>query len=615
MANLQMGPLSDDLASQSVEHENTVTTPGEVLGATATDVFNALPVPSILRRQRRFDISGPDTQDKPAYDPRNDDSDVDAMAAERGDAPMRQNISADDANAQVKTAGAQGMTPFTQPTDARSVQSLIDDHMAKMQRADVIARNGSAILSGKVTQFALGALVSLADPLNDMAMMIPVVPEAFAAEKLIAAGSALGRTAVRAGVGAAEGAVGMAALEPLSYLSDVSDHEDWSAGEALRNIAFGAVLGAGGHAILGGLFGHLPPATQAAALRVSLANIMHDVPVDVAGLIDHATALHAAERLERWHAEQQRILAHADAGRTLNGELLPEWESARDAAVAKLEHLSEQHRSLDADIADTKQRLHPWETQGQSDLDISRTQAELHGLTVARENVRADRVATEEQLGQLRAENEARFAEAEANRKSDLRSQRVEQALTDSRESTLQGLMEREVRQYAGRASVTLEPGEAATIAREIRTAQPGEAKDIIANHLNALAARSDRPDIQAASAGPRLSTDTTTLRAEAQGAARDMATRAMNPIPDPAIAAATKENARVIASAPKLEGVADKDLAEVNAMLTTHKAAYDAEVASGRMAEHPSIADAGKDIADRGNAEASYAACIAPRM
>jgi hypothetical protein len=252
-----------------------------------------------LRQQQRYNVSGPDTPFGGAIDPRNPGSDVDAMAAERGDAPARVTLQPEEANAKAKAAGAQ--VTFDKPIADTTVQSVIDDHLTQQQRADVISRNGSAILAGAVPRFVTSSLVSLADPLNLAAMMIPAAPEAFVAEKLAAAGGMFERAAIRGAAGAANGAVGMAALEPLNYAMSKSDYNDWSAGDALRNIFMGAALGAGGHMLLGGLFGkeHLNPNTSMEATRAAIAQVAEDRPVDVAGITDTAATTQMADTLEK----------------------------------------------------------------------------------------------------------------------------------------------------------------------------------------------------------------------------------------------------------------------------------------------------------------------------
>jgi len=69
----------------------------------------------------------------------------------------------------------------------------------------------------------------------------------------------LGKTGARFAKGAADGAVGAAAVEPLVALQARSEQADYSAMDSLLNIAFGGVLGGGLHVGLGKLDDWLHP--------------------------------------------------------------------------------------------------------------------------------------------------------------------------------------------------------------------------------------------------------------------------------------------------------------------------------------------------------------------
>ena len=86
------------------------------------------------------------------------------------------------------------------------------------------------------------------------------------------------------------------------------------------------------------------------------------------------------------------------------------------------------------------------------------------------------------------------------------------------------------------------------------------------------------------------------------------MADRALAPT-DPELAPAQRVAATAAETAPVLEGVADKDAAEVAQMVADHKALYDGMVQGGQITEHPSLAEAGQDELAMGKAHAAYAA------
>lgn len=353
MAEFDFGSFTDDAASRAIEPQITEATPAEVLGATADTTFNALPIPRLTKELTRDTTARQAVQQTggPAVDPRSIGSDADAASAERGEGPDTTPVHQDDANAQAKKAGAE-LTPFTDPVSQQALQGMIDDQVSKQNAASVIARNGNAILSGKVAQFGVGALVSLADPLNDMAMMIPVAPEAWVAGKLAAAGGAFGRAGVRAAEGAAQGAAGMAALQPLEYAQDAADHQDFEIGEALRNIAFGAVLGGVGHATVGGIIDRMNPETRIAAARATLADVMNDRAVDVAPILEAGEALHPPPAI----ITPERIMATMDT----------DTRAAFDQVETKL-----------ADPALPDEERAPLEQQRQDMLDAAEPQARV----------------------------------------------------------------------------------------------------------------------------------------------------------------------------------------------------------------------------------------------
>lgn len=654
MAEFITGPLPDDVALQGTPFE---TTPGEVQSANVGNVWNALPVVRETNAFTRSTLARQAVQQAgPAVDPRSAGSDADAASAERGDGPDTTQVQPEDANKRLPP----GMTPFSHPVSQGTLDSMVQDHQEASQRADVIARNGNSILSGGLARFGVGALVSLADPLNDVAMMLPVAPEAWIAGKMATAGGIFGRAGIRAAEGGAQGALGMAALQPLEYGQDIEDHTAWSLGEALQNVAFGAALGAGGHALLGGLFGErvaaLPAETRAAALHVGLADVMADRPVGVSDLLDHGEATAAADRLEKFQAtrlasepalepdvstlDRGTVIADHEASlaslRSQADELRGENEALRTKAITggmdaeTAARLDDVQHELGQTIPKARRAALEQERtmllEGRGNIDVTpldlegaRTQSQIQATTAIMARTTQAIAKTEADLAEAVARDATAQADAQAARVSADRTTRIQQARVDSRENMLQSLMEREVRKYADRIGVgTLEPGEAATIAREIRTAQPGEVRDTIASHLNALARRTSRPDVRGAINEMAPSgTPIKSLRAEANGAARDMATKRMNPTADPDIAATEKANDAAISRAPKLDEIADKDAAEVDKMLANKKADYDALAKFTESEEPASLThalEAADNIEKEAKAAADYASCIVAR-
>jgi len=133
-----------------------------------------------------------------------------------------------------------------------ALDSVIERQKNQRVINDTLARAPSGPIAGGA-RFATSLAVGLLDPLNVAAAFIPVVGEARYAELLANAGSALGRAGVRAGVGAVEGAVGMAALEPATYAAHKYLNDDYTMANSLENIAFGAAFGGGLHMASGSI--------------------------------------------------------------------------------------------------------------------------------------------------------------------------------------------------------------------------------------------------------------------------------------------------------------------------------------------------------------------------
>ncbi len=150
-----------------------------------------------------------------------------------------------EARARVQEAGLD--KTLTVPDGAmirpEALDIMMDRARARQERASTMARGPQGFIPTATsvgTSFAVGAL----DPLNLAAAFIPVVGEMRYAKMLAGAGeSALARAGVRAGVGAAEGAVGMATIEPFAAYAHTQEGRDYTMGDALRSIVFGAVLG------------------------------------------------------------------------------------------------------------------------------------------------------------------------------------------------------------------------------------------------------------------------------------------------------------------------------------------------------------------------------------
>jgi hypothetical protein len=208
-------------------------------------------------------------------------------------------LAPDQANQQY---GIAGVLSFDKPVAERTAQDLHQAKHEAMLRADTQARGPQGYLMGGA-RMAAGFGAGFLDPVNLAAGLVPAVGEVRYANMLANAGSLAARTAVRGAVGAAEGAAGMAVLQPLDYALSRYEGEDYTMGTALRNIAFGAAMGSvlhGGGGMIGEALARAPSNRAAltsldagaearqAALAAGVVQHVQGEPVNVAPLLDTA---------------------------------------------------------------------------------------------------------------------------------------------------------------------------------------------------------------------------------------------------------------------------------------------------------------------------------------
>ena len=117
----------------------------------------------------------------------------------------------------------------------------------ELQRQDVFMRDEGGILRGSA-RLATALGVGMIDPMNVASAFIPVFSQERYAAMLARQGGMLGRAGVRAGVGAVEGTVGAAIIEPLTYAVHQQEMADYSLADSALNIGFGSIFGASLHA-------------------------------------------------------------------------------------------------------------------------------------------------------------------------------------------------------------------------------------------------------------------------------------------------------------------------------------------------------------------------------
>jgi hypothetical protein len=296
-----------------------------------------------------------------------------------------------EAKARVKGAGLELKLADGDGIAAPALDIMLDRARVRKERAVTLARGPSGVLPNAAL-FATGFLVGALDPINVASAFIPVVGEVRYARLLAGAGESLSeRASIRAMTGAASGAVGQAAIEPIDWYAHTQDGRDFGMVDVLQNLMFGAALGgtlhtAGGaisdairrrrgkelypfapgepHAATNEAFdlapavrvlSNLPPQAKQDAMRGAIANLIEGEPVRSAEMlraaadVDHRIA-HSFE------PERIRAATISHEGRV--------YEGANHAdAIDKLEtHLGGRldeisDDALSAGFATTKGRL------------------------------------------------------------------------------------------------------------------------------------------------------------------------------------------------------------------------------------------------------------------
>lgn len=657
-----LGP-TDSTSAQAMGTDLVPAGAGEVLGSTFSGGWSENITTRLFRTLGRE--GGAASVDFPAVDPMGNPLGY----SEHADIPGDPILPAEELN---KQYGIKGVLSFDKPGTAAAAEALQKHKREQLAVADTLARSDGSLLASAPIRFATSLAAGLLDPLNVAAAFIPVVGEARAAVMLEQAGGAFGRAAVRAGVGAAEGAAGMAALEPLSYALDVAEHNDWTMAKALQNIAFGGVLGGGLHvaggavrdvlrAPRGGIAERMEaagPEAREAALRGSVAAVVEGRPVEVASAIDLLEARRASADLDALarrsadiEAERARV---ADASQPVE----PQDRSGRvEAATGELSGLRKQAEALRNEIAGlretgVRQTMDPAsaerlqaveadlagtlpaarrraleaertmllegrdagrEMAAAGTLEAGRTQAQIAGLSSELSRTEAAVIKAEQALEKIRAEDAAeRAALAEQNRASTAH-ERIQAAKMDAQQALLEDLATRAMRRAAGETGFRIGDRDGRDLARAVLRGEltPAEAMEAIQRW------RREATDDALLTQRPDFATMAERLRQEAERAAtnlRDAARRdPMAPDDAAGIREVTEQAARKQPTTTELE------LADVQQRVADLQQAITREREAGRL---PEAAEAQLKQAERmadeleGNARAfdAAAACMVTR-
>lgn len=165
----------------------------------------------------------------------------DQMMGPRREPPK---LEAEIAAARIAEAGVKIEVPEEGITEG-ALNVLIRRKRDELVRLDAINRSPAGMRS--VAGFGAQVAATLLDPLNVASAFIPVVGQARYTALIAGAAGAVGRAGVRAGVGAVEGAVGAALLEPAIYGLHQQLQDEYTMADSLVNLAVGSVMGGGLH--------------------------------------------------------------------------------------------------------------------------------------------------------------------------------------------------------------------------------------------------------------------------------------------------------------------------------------------------------------------------------
>lgn len=213
---------------------------------------------------------------------------------------------------------------------------------------------------GFAAEIGGGLVGSLTDPFQVAASFIPVVGQARYAKWIAAARGPLGRAGVRAGVGAAEGFVGSAIIEPFVYIRAQSLGLEYDATDSFMNFVFGTVLGGGLH-VAGGFFGDAitgrydpPEQTSRAALADAVTALEDGRSFNVAPAFDEQAARAAVADIGRFRRQLDVVTREEDLA--IGAALKADRGGVRVAASEKITALQGEIATLEKDIAAAQQR-------------------------------------------------------------------------------------------------------------------------------------------------------------------------------------------------------------------------------------------------------------------
>jgi len=195
---------------------------------------------------------------------------------------------------------------FTEDTREGVVDYIVERKNLENSRASILARGPDSKMAKSF--FFLESLgTSFLDPINIGASFVPVVGQA----KFAAMVARSGKNIARMKKGAVEGLVGNIAVEPIVYGVAKSEQADYTAYNAITNIALGGLIGTAAHVGFGRIGDYLAevrgkpniyqrlaaisPENQRQLLDYSVGRVLKGEPVDTGNLVSEKTKVGDAQ--------------------------------------------------------------------------------------------------------------------------------------------------------------------------------------------------------------------------------------------------------------------------------------------------------------------------------
>ncbi|WP_417329168.1 hypothetical protein [Halomonas cupida] len=294
---------------------------------------------------------------------------------------------------------------------------LIERKQEELQRQFVLE---NAPASTVPVQLLASFAASSVDPMNVAAAFVPVYGQAKYASMLANAGSRAGRAAVRARVGAVQGATGTALAEPIVFSAASREQADYGLTDSLANIAFGAALGGGLHTIGGAISdfraARISQPTEAAQATTQTTSSQAladgpDTPVSRMAIADDPFPTMGS--VLRSQIEQDFPVLRQQASRQAREELMPTLRGELDEIAAgrlpNVRELKREQQNIQRDLDGLGDTFRARAKQYQREEGLSRKQAE----SAARRDIAAER----EQLNQRQQDVSERL---DVNRQAEL---------------------------------------------------------------------------------------------------------------------------------------------------------------------------------------------------